>query len=168
MMITEAVITDMPLICRLFEEAIAFQQQKNYAGWKNYDRTFLEQEVANGLLFKIMNNEKIAGIFSICYADPLIWREKERGDAIYLHRIVANRNVNEGPVFAGILNWAKHFAVEKGLRFIRMDTWAENNKLIDYYRGYGFRFVEDYTTADTAELPLQHRNLKVALLELAL
>lgn len=167
-MITEAVISDMPVICQLFEEAIAFQQQNHYAGWKNYDRTFLQQDVEQGLLFKIINNEKIAGIFSICYADPLIWREKERGDALYLHRIVANRNVNEGPVFAGILNWAKYMAAQKNLRFIRMDTWAENSKLIDYYRGYGFRFVEDFTTADTKALPVQHRNLKVALLELAL
>lgn len=166
-MITEANIADLPIIYQLFEEAIAFQQKKNYAGWKNYDRTFLQHDVEAGLLFKILNGENIAGIFSVCYADPLIWREKERGDALYLHRIVANRNVNEGPVFAGILNWAKYFAVEKGLRYIRMDTWAENSKLIDYYRGYGFRFIEDYTTADTPELPLQHRNLKVALLELA-
>jgi hypothetical protein len=167
-MITEAVISDMPVICQLFEEAIAFQQKHHYAGWKNYDRTFLQRDVEQRLLFKIMNDEKIAGIFSICYADPLIWREKERGDAIYLHRIVANRNVNEGPVFAGILNWAKYVAVQKGLRFIRMDTWAENSKLIDYYRGYGFRFVENFTTANTTALPIQHRNLKVALLELAL
>jgi hypothetical protein len=49
-----------------------------------------------------------------------------------------------------------------------MDTWAENEKIIGYYRSYGFLFVESYTTPDTQDLPLQHRNLHVALLELAL
>jgi len=165
-MITPATLNDLPVIYSLFEEAIDYQQKNNYTGWKNYDKAFLQRDVESGLLYKIVNNETICGIFSICYADPLIWREKEKGDALYLHRIVANRHVNGGPVFEQVLDWAKHFAQGKQLRFIRMDTWAENNKLIGYYRNYGFSFVETYTTPDTPDLPLQHRNLSVALLEL--
>ena len=49
-----------------------------------------------------------------------------------------------------------------------MDTWAGNEKLINYYKSYGFRFIENYTTANTEDLPEQHRNLKVALLELTI
>jgi hypothetical protein len=167
-MITCATLTDLPVIYTLFEEAIAYQQKNNYTGWKDYDKAFLQRDVESGLLYKIVNDDRICGIFSTCYADPLIWREKEKGDALYLHRIVANRNINEGPIFGPILNWARHFAQEKRLRFIRMDTWAENDKIIGYYRSYGFLFVESYTTPDTQDLPLQHRNLHVALLELAL
>ena len=167
-MITEATINDLPVIYQLFEEAIHYQQTNNYTGWKSYDKAFLQQDVESGLLYKIISNEKICGIFSICYTDPLIWRDKEKGDALYLHRIVANRNVNEGPVFGLVLNWAKHFAQQKHLHYIRMDTWAENEKIIGYYRSYGFVFVEDYTTPNTPDLPVQHRNLHVALLELSI
>lgn len=166
-MITPATLNDLPVIYKLFEEAIAYQQKNNYIGWKNYDKAFLQQDVEAGLLYKIVNNETISGIFSICYADPFIWRDKEKGDALYLHRIVANRHVNGGPVFGLVLDWAKHFALENRLRFIRMDTWAENDKIIGYYKSYGFSFVETYKTPDTLDLPLQHRNLHIALLELA-
>ena len=46
-----------------------------------------------------------------------------------------------------------------------MDTWADNLKIIDYYKSYGFRVIEDYKTSDSKELPEQHRNLNVTLLE---
>jgi hypothetical protein len=46
-----------------------------------------------------------------------------------------------------------------------MDTWAANEKLISYYLSYGFRFVEYYQTGDLQTLPVQHRNLDIALLE---
>jgi hypothetical protein len=49
-----------------------------------------------------------------------------------------------------------------------MDTWADNYKIIEYYKSFGFVFIENYKTPDTPELPIQNRNLNVALLELAL
>jgi hypothetical protein len=168
MMITHATLSDLPVIYQLFEEAIDYQQKNNYTGWKNYDKEFLQHDVESGLLYKIINDDIICGIFSICYADPLIWREKEKGDALYLHRIVARRDANKVPVFRLVLDWAKDFAKEKKLRFLRMDTWAENKKIIGYYESFDFLFVEEYTTPDTPVLPLQHRNLHVTLLELTL
>lgn len=167
-MITHATIHDLPFIYRLFEEAIAYQKENNYIGWKNYDKDFLRHDVENKLLYKIMQEETISGIFSTCYSDPLIWREKEKNDALYLHRIVANRSVHSVPVFSLILDWAKQFAQEKQLKYLRMDTWAANKKIIDYYTRYGFILVEEYTTPDTTDLPVQHRKLNVALLEMVL
>lgn len=67
-----------------------------------------------------------------------------------------------------MLNWAKQLALQKYLKFIRIDTWAENNRLIDYYKSFGFEFIENYTITDAAELPTPNRNLNVALLEMKL
>jgi mannose-6-phosphate isomerase-like protein (cupin superfamily) len=158
---------DLPLIYQLFEEAILFQKQHHYTGWADYDKEYIKKDVEAGLLFKLVREAAIVCIFSVCYSDTLIWREREKGDALYLHRLVLNRKLQGQKVFPIVLDWAKGVAAEKGLAYIRMDTWAENEKLIGYYKGYGFRFIENYRTADTEELPVQHRNLNVALLELA-
>ncbi|MBX9734995.1 MAG: GNAT family N-acetyltransferase [Chitinophagaceae bacterium] len=166
MEIVNANKNDLPFIYKLFEEAIAFQKANNYIGWLNYDKIFLQKDVENLLLYKVVDNENILGIFSICLSDELIWRDKEKADAIYIHRIVLNRQFTGEKIFKHILNWAIAFAAKKQLSFVRMDTWAANKKLIDYYKSYGFQFVEDYTTADTEDLPIQHRNLNVALLQL--
>lgn len=157
---------DLDTICRLFEEAISFQKKNSYIGWNNYDRAYLQTDIENGLLFKITNEEDIICIFSICYRDELIWREMEKGNALYLHRIVLNRQFKGGKVFMKVLDWAVDHAMEKQLAYIRMDTWASNEKIIGYYKSYGFVFIENYTTPDTENLPIQHRNLNVALLEL--
>jgi ribosomal protein S18 acetylase RimI-like enzyme len=78
---------------------------------------------------------------------------------------VLNQQFKGEKIFQKVLDQAVIFAREKNLENIRMDTWAENQKLISYYRGYGFLFIENYTTPETEDLPEQHRNLKVALLE---
>lgn len=159
---------DLNFIYWLFEEAIAYQEKNNYVGWNSYDKHFIKLDIKNKLQFKITKGNVILSIFSICLSDALIWREKENGDAIYLHRIVVNPAFKGQKQFEKILNWTVEFANEKGLKYIRMDTWADNLNIIDYYKNYGFQFIENYTTPNTKELPDQHRNLKVALLEMKL
>lgn len=164
--IIPATVADLDVVLELFKEAIRYQKENNYIGWPDMDRKFIEADIQNGLLYKVVSDHTILGIFCVCYTDQLIWRDKEKGDAIYLHRIVLNRAHSGSKIFNTVLDWAIGYARSNSLKYVRMDTWAENEKLIDYYKGYGFRFVENYTTADTTDLPVQHRNLKVALLEL--
>lgn len=165
-LIVPAKPNDLQIIYKLFEEAILFLKQNNYIGWKSYDKAFIKNEVKNSSVYKLVTGDEIVCVFSVCYSDALIWREKENGNAVYLHRLVLNRKFEGKKVFKNVLEWVLALAREKGLACVRMDTWAENEKLIGYYQTYGFRFIENYTTADTKDLPLQHRNLTVALLEL--
>jgi ribosomal protein S18 acetylase RimI-like enzyme len=164
--IIPATLDDLPLIYTLFEEAIRFQKDNQYIGWNNYDKEFIKADVSQRLLFKIVNENGVLGIFCICDTDKLIWREQEKEDALYLHRVVLNRAFKGVRIFEMVLRWSVEYALTNKRKFVRMDTWADNAKLINYYKTYGFRFVENYTTADTPDLPAQHRNLNVALLEL--
>ncbi len=164
--ISQATLQDLPMIYSLFEDAILFQKQNNYIGWKNYDKNFVIADVENKLLYKMILGKNTLCIFSICLRDELIWREKENGEAVYLHRVVLNQRYKGKRIFKQVLEWTKNFAQERKLKFIRMDTWADNEKLIAYYKTYGFMFIENYTTPGSKQLPLQHRNLTVALLEL--
>jgi ribosomal protein S18 acetylase RimI-like enzyme len=159
---------DLPMIYSFFEEAIAYIKQHNYVGWETYDKKFIEQDINNKLQFKIVSNDTILCVFSICMADELIWRERENHDAVYLHRIVVNPACKGQKQFQKILHWIIYQAGRKGLKYIRMDTWAKNPGIIQYYESFGFRFIEHYTTPDTTDLPGQHRNLMVALLQLEL
>lgn len=159
---------DLNFIYTLFEEAIIYIKMNNYVGWTTYDKNFIKQDIDKNLQFKITIGNDILCVFSICFSDVLIWREREKGDAIYLHRIVVNQKFKGQKQFEKILNWIIEFGNEKGLKYIRMDTWADNPNIIEYYKSYGFQFLENYTTPNTPELPDQHRNLKVALLEMKL
>jgi GNAT superfamily N-acetyltransferase len=163
--IIQATVTDLSLIYDLFEQAIQYQKSNGYIGWNSYDKDFIKADINENLLYKIVDGKNVLCIFSVCYTDKLIWREREKGDAIYLHRIVLNREFQGTKIFRGVLIWAIEQVRVKNLKFVRIDTWAGNSKLINYYKTYGFTFVESYTTPDTPDLPIQHRNLNVALLE---
>ena len=159
---------DLNTVIWFFEQAIMLQEKNGYKVWKEIDQIALKKDINEGLQFKIVNGDEILCIFSIQYNDPFIWRSRDQSDAIYLHRIVVNPKFKGQKQFHQVLLWAIKFAQRNNLKFIRMDTWADNKKIIDYYKSFGFKFIENYTTTNASELPIQNRNLNVALLELEL
>lgn len=164
--VIKTVTGDLNDILWLFKKAMELQGKNGYKVWDNIDEAQLEKEIENGLQYKIVKEKDILCLFSIQYSDPFIWRDRDKNDAIYLHRIVVNPNFRGQKQFEKVLNWAKQFVRTNNRKFIRMDTWADNDKIINYYKSFGFKFIENYTTPDTWELPAQNRNLKVALLEM--
>lgn len=164
--ITNTTKSDLSVALWLFEQAMALQNRNSYKVWQSIDQANLERDIEKGLQYKFIKDKDILCIFSIQYNDPFIWRERDRNDAIYLHRIVVNPNFKGQKMFEKVLNWSVVFTKQNDKKFIRMDTWADNYQLIEYYKSFGFRFIKNYKTEDTVKLPIQNRNLNVALLEL--
>jgi ribosomal protein S18 acetylase RimI-like enzyme len=163
--VTYTTKTDLPTIYELFEQSIQYQEKNNVPVWKHYDKGAIVRDIENGNQYKIIVDGITAIVFSVAYTDKIIWRERDRNDAIYLHRIVVNPAFKGRKLFGLILDWSINHVKEKGLKFVRMDTWGDNQRIIDYYMKFGFSFVENFTTPDTEELPVHNRNLKLALLE---
>jgi ribosomal protein S18 acetylase RimI-like enzyme len=159
---------DLDKVLWLFEQAMDLRIKNGYKVWTDIDKVALEKDIDNRLQYKIVKGTEILCIFSIQHSDPFIWRDRDQSDAIYLHRIVVNQNFRGQRQFEKVLNWAKQFARQKNLKFVRMDTWADNEKIIAYYKSFGFELIEYYKTPDAPELPMQNRNLNVALLEMEL
>ena len=160
--------SDLDFIYHLFDEAIVYQKKNNFPVWPDYDKEVLKNDIENKLQYKIIMDGNIACIFTICFADKIVWREKDKGNVIYLHRIVVNPNYKGQQQFGKIMEWALKYTKEKELRFIRMDTWADNPTLIDYYLSFGFNIVGYFTTPDSDEVPIQQRGNDVVLLEFKL
>jgi GNAT superfamily N-acetyltransferase len=156
---------DIETVFELFEHSIKYQEKHGYPTWKNYDRDAVTQDVKNKNQYKAVIDSAIAIVFSVCYSDKIIWREMETGDSIYLHRIVVNPVFKGQKLFGAILDWSIQHAKQKGLSHIRMDTWAANPTIINYYKSFGFNFIENYTTPDSVQLPVHNRNLALTLLE---
>jgi len=156
---------DLPLVFEFFEHSISYQEKHGYPAWRHYDKNVVVKDVENKNQYKIIVESAIAMVFSVRYSDKLIWRELDEGDSIYLHRIVVNPAFKGRKLFGLILDWAIDHVKQKGLRSIRMDTWADNPTIINYYKTFGFQFIENYTTPDSPELPVHNRKLPMTLLE---
>ena len=89
----------------------------------------------------------------------------DTGESIYLHRVVVNPKFKGQKLFRAIVEWAIQHCQEKKFKSLRMDTWAANSNIIEYYKNFGFQVIENFTTPDTEDLPIHNRNLALTLLE---
>jgi ribosomal protein S18 acetylase RimI-like enzyme len=156
---------DLLVIDEWFEHSIAYQERHGYPVWRHYDRNAIIKDIDQGNQYKIVIGGTPALVYSVAYADKVIWREMDQDQSMYLHRIVVNPAFKGQRLFGVVLNWSKRHIQERGLRSIRMDTWAANPTIIQYYESFGFVRVENFTTPDSAELPVHNRKLDLTLLE---
>ncbi len=158
--------TDIETIFNLYDKAVAFQKTKFDKHWLDFDREMVQAEIAEGRQWKIMEGNDVACIFAIAYEDPFIWKEKNADPSIYIHRIVTN------PAFRGkgyvkqIVAWAKEHAHAHHKKFIRMDTWGDNEALINYYQACGFKFLGTITPTASKQLPKHYSAIFLSLFEI--
>jgi ribosomal protein S18 acetylase RimI-like enzyme len=156
---------DLEQVFELFEHSNNYQEKKGYPVWRNYDKNAIIKDIEDKNHYKVVLDSKTAIVFSVRYSDKVIWRELDKGNSIYLHRIVVNPEFKGQRLFGSILDWVIEHSKQKGLMSIRLDTWSANPTIINYYRSFGFTFIENYTTPDIDELPVHNRNLALTLLE---
>lgn len=164
--ILNTTIDDLPMVNYLFDRAIELQGKNGYRVWEEIDQPALILDIQNGMQYKVVSGADILCIFSVQRNDLIIWRHHDQNDGIYLHRIAVNPDYKGQKQFEKILNWARDFVINHDLKYIRIDTWADNKRLIDYYLSYGFEFLENFRTPDLPELPSQDRNINLALMQM--
>jgi ribosomal protein S18 acetylase RimI-like enzyme len=113
----------------------------------------------------VYDDDVMAGVFSMLDDDAAIWESRECGAHCYLHRISrAPRWEGRGLVDA-ILTWAHAEARRRGKLGLRMDTWASNHALIDYYGARGFALVGTRLMPADSRLSPHYHGIELALLE---
>lgn len=168
MEIVNATGADIDVAFDLYDKAIEFQRTVFDKTWLGFDRKAVETEIAEDRLWKIVDEGRVACIFSVAYEDPVIWGDESHVSAMYIHRIVTNPEFRGRGYVRTITQWAIRFAGELGLRFVRMDTWGDNRKLIDYYQDCGFKFLGLTTPRECPNMPEHYRGIDLSLFEIDL
>jgi GNAT superfamily N-acetyltransferase len=168
MQIENAIAGDIDVIFELYDKAIEFQKTVFDKHWLGFDVELVNQEIEELRLWKIVEDGQIACLYTVTYADPMIWKEKSNDAAMYIHRIVTNPGFRGRGYAKVITEWAKEFGRSRGLRFVRMDTWGDNQKLLNYYQDCGFKLLGIVTPESTDGLPQHYRGLSLSLLEIDL
>jgi ribosomal protein S18 acetylase RimI-like enzyme len=126
----------------------------------------IETEIKERRHWKIVMDGTIVCIFSTSTDDSLIWGKKDNESALYLHRIATepdHRGNNYVPI---ILEWVKANAKKAGIKFIRLDTFSENQKLVDYYLKCGFTLLRIVSLKKSKHLPKHYHNASLGLFEI--
>ena len=166
MQIINSTPSDIEIIFSLYDDAVAFQKTKFDKHWLSFDREMIENEIAEKRQWKIMENDEVVCIFAVAYEDPFIWKEKNTDPSVYIHRIVTNPKFRGKHYVIKIIEWAKEHAIAHGKDYIRMDTWGDNQKLIDYYTECGFAFLGTITPTASSQLPKHYSAIFLSLFEI--
>lgn len=159
-------IEDIDTIYQFYDDAIAFQKTVFKKHWKGFDRLAIEREIHEGRHWKIIKDGEVACVFVAQFSDLLIWKEKDKDPSLYLHRIVSHSKFRGNNFLQLIIEWARNFAKDKCLQYLRLDTWGDNPTLIAYYVRSGFRHI-GFSVPDSPEnLPKHYDANSLALLEL--
>lgn len=158
-------ISDIETIFQFYDMAIAHQKKVFNKHWQGFSRSLVETEIAENRQYKILVNGEVACIFAVTFEDKLIWGDQDV-DSIYIHRIVTHPEFRGYSFVKKIIKWAKALAPLNGIKYIRMDTWADNEKLLAYYTGCGFDYVGVVTMQETEGLPKHYEGISLSLFEI--
>ncbi|HEY9428257.1 MAG TPA: GNAT family N-acetyltransferase [Gemmatimonadaceae bacterium] len=165
MRVETATLSDLPTIRAVYADATAIQREQGAIIWPEFPQQLTVTEIETGRLFRVMDGDALAGVFSVTYDDEAIWGEGERGEHIYLHRIArATRYPGRG-IMRPILEWAWAECRRLGRAGLRIDTWASNQALIDFYERQGFRLVGVRRIGVEPRLAPHYQGTELALLE---
>jgi ribosomal protein S18 acetylase RimI-like enzyme len=153
MEILNTTINDLDTIFQFFDAAIAYQKKNGFELWPTFERKLIETEIAEKRHWKIIEDGKIACVFSVMYNDPVIWLEKDKDPAVYLHRIAVNPEFRGKGMVRKIKDWALKHAKEMNKKFLRMDTWGNNEHIRNYYIRCGFHYIGQQYLTKTEGLP---------------
>lgn len=165
--VQSSLAADIDAIFQFYDMAIAHQKKVFNKHWQGFSREMVQTEIDENRQYKILVDGVVACVFAVTFNDQLIWGERDH-DAIYIHRIVTHPEFRGYSFVKEIIKWAKDYAAKNDIKFIRMDTWADNEKLLEYYTGCGFDYVGVVTMEKTDGLPKHYEGISLSLFEIAL
>ncbi len=167
--IQNSTLADIDEIFRLYRIATEYMRSKpNVVVWPEFERSMVEQEIAESRQWKLLIDGKIACVWATTFSDEQIWEEKNEDAAVYIHRIATNPDFRGRNLVGQIVAWAKTFARKNNKDYVRLDTMGENQGLIQHYTKMGFTFLGMFDMKNTDGLPEHYQTGQAALFELRL
>jgi len=156
---------DIDVIFDFYDMAIAHQKKVFNKHWQGFSRELVQTEIEENRQYKILVVGKVACVFAVTFTDQLIWSDRDH-DSIYIHRIVTHPDFRGYSFVKEIIKWAKKYAAEKEIKYIRMDTWADNEKLLEYYTSCGFEYAGVVHLQKSEGLPKHYEGISLSLFEI--
>ena len=106
MQIEPATPADLPDIRAAYAHARATQREQDSSVWPDFTDSSIIAEIAAAMLYRVVIDKSIVGVFSVAYEDSAIWGEHAIGTHLYLHRIARAANYPGRGLVDVILEWA--------------------------------------------------------------
>lgn len=145
MKITSPEEKDLPEIMSLVAACCEkMQNQGNFQWYDEYPtKEILLKDIENDTLFTVLDKGKIIGILALTYEEEpqysnIQWKDKD-GKALEIHRMGVHPKYQGKGFGKKLFDYAKDYGKKKGYSSIRMDTYCENERMIELAEIQGYR-----------------------------
>jgi|SRR5690606_23188364 len=140
------------LVLGLHQEAVAWLAARGHDQWQpqpegrqtadRVRRAIVESIRRQECFLAFDGADAVATITVDSKADPEFWTDRDRpDDALYVHRMIVKRSHAGRGIGEQLLEFARNLAAKAGRTWLRLDAWATNAALHNYYRSLGFEHV---------------------------
>lgn len=157
---------DLATIFQFYEYAVAHQKKVSNMYWKGFEEAVIVKEIEEDRQYQLWVDGTVACVFMVSFKDVQIWEDRGNDPAIYIHRIATHPDYREMAFVKYITAWAIRYAQQNSLNFVRLDTWADNKKLNEYYPKFGFQPAGNKLIGSDSGLPKHYEGIRLSLFEI--
>ena len=159
---------DAQPIMELFAEATRWLAGKGLDQWQGpTDRrgTLIRRDIGVRAVWVVTHLGRVVATITVDdLADDDFWRRTDRvRSALYVHRMVVARSEAGIGLGAALLDWAAERARRKGRARLRLDAWATNDALHQYYKNLEFEMLRNTPVPGRGSGALFERSASVRL-----
>ncbi len=141
---------------QLLHDARRWHSEINVSQWPIFEVDRIVEDIAATRLLVLSRDGSAVGAVTIAEEDPLIWTDDV--PALYVHRLVVARSLKGQDLGRVMVNLVEDRAIELRKSVLRLDCWANNVRLKNYYERLGFRNIGDITIGSVPSLPKHYQN----------
>ena len=141
---------DLPALVNLLKRVIPLMNQAGNFQWDNHypNETVFSQDIAKGQLWVAEIDNQLAGVAALTEDQEPEYAQvgfdlNER--AIVTHRLAVDPAFQGQGVALALLAQAEQLALERGIRFLRIDTNSENQITQKLFPKAGYRYAGEIT-----------------------
>jgi predicted N-acetyltransferase YhbS len=140
-----ATADDAAQVWEVLDSAAGWLVGRGIHQWPHpYPRGLVERACADGSVRVGCRDGQILATMRTLRNDPDVWGD-DLLPALYIHSLACRRDPSARGSGGVLLGWAARAAAADGLAAVRLDCWAQNQPLRDYYARAGFQHVDDVT-----------------------
>jgi ribosomal protein S18 acetylase RimI-like enzyme len=150
MTIRPASATDLPALLSLLRRVIPLMRQAGNFQWDDHypNETVFRQDIAKGQLWVVEIDSQLAGVAALTedqepeYAQVGFSLDQR---AVVTHRLAVDPAFQGQGVAVALLAQAEKLALERGIRFLRIDTNSENQITQKLFPKAGYTYAGEIT-----------------------
>lgn len=127
------------VVVGVLQDAARWLLSRNIAQWppEEFTAALIAQWQATGCVWLAWRQNDAVGTIALAFQDDPLWHTVP-GPAAYIHKLAVRRTVAGQGISRALLRAAEDEAVLRGLPAVRLDCWAGNTALRQFYTAAGY------------------------------